>query len=179
MKYKSGDKLVIKIDEIDASSLNRGSGANFWNKQLLGKLEDFQPAEEKIKMTVEEKKEFDNLYSDNGQDVSDIFDEINDCADDYPNLCKRLFSVSTIENFHSQIEFVRALEKPSRIEVEEKKYWIKLADGYLVNVMGDWLTLKNKKDGDIFTQSEIDELQKQEQFKAIDLNQCKEEVEDE
>jgi hypothetical protein len=55
-------------------------------------------------------------------------------------------------------------------------YLIKLADGYLVNVMGDWLTLKNKKDGDIFTQSEIDELQKQEQFKAIDLNQCKEKL---
>jgi hypothetical protein len=60
--------------------------------------------------------------------------------------------------------------------VREKKYWIKLADGYLVNVMGDWLTLKNKKDGDIFTQSEIDELQKLPEFQAIDLEKCKMEV---
>lgn len=127
MKYKDGDKVVVKIDETDASGLNKGDNVAFYNSQLLGRLEDFQTDNKKIKMTPDEKEEFDKLYPDNGQDVSDIFDEINDCADDYPNLCKRLFSGSTIKNFHSQIEFVRALEKPSLIEVvREKKYYVHL-----------------------------------------------------
>lgn len=178
--YKSDDKIVVKIDKLDAASLNKEDNVAFYNEQVLGKLEDVNLDEKKITMTPNEKKEFDRLCQNSGDDIVDSFNNIADYYHIYPNLNKRLFLGTLEKNKYVQREFVRALEKPSLIEVvKEKKYWIKLADGYLVNVMGDWLTLKNKKDGDIFTQSEIDELQKREQFKAIDLNKCKEEVEDE
>lgn len=178
--YKSGDKIIAKIDEIDASGLNKGDDVAFYNSQLIGKLEDVNLDEKKITMTPNEKKEFDRLCQNSGDDIVDSFNNIADYYHIYPNLNKRLFLGTLEKNKYVQREFVRALEKPSLIEVvREKKYWIKLADGYLVNVMGDWLTLKNKKDGDIFTQSEIDELQKLPEFQAIDLEKCKEEAEDE
>ncbi|MFT8608020.1 MAG: hypothetical protein ABF690_00435 [Liquorilactobacillus nagelii] len=175
--YKSGDKIIAKIDEIDASGLNKGDNVAFYNSQLIGKLEDVNLDEKKITMTPNEKKEFDRLCQNSGDDIVDSFNNIADYYHIYPNLNKRLFLGTLEKNKYVQREFVRALEKPSLIEVvREKKYWIKLADGYLVNVMGDWLTLKNKKDGDIFTQSEIDELQKLPEFQAIDLEKCKMEV---
>lgn len=72
----------------------------------------------------------------------------------------------------------KAFEHPGLIEVEEKKYKIKLLNGYLYNVSRNLYKIADRINyGDIFTQSEIDVLQKQEQFKAIDLNKCKEEVE--
>lgn len=186
MKYEKGDKVVVEIEFVDKKDIYRpylvGSRSGAWlsDDKILGKLEDFAKPE-KIRFSEAEKKEFDELlgrHDNSNADLDDLLDAIWDYPETYSNLQKRLFrNAKVIIDRKKQFEFARALEKPSLIEVvREKKYWIKLADGYLVNVMGDWLTLKNKKDGDIFTQSEIDELQKREQFKAIDLNKCKEEA---
>jgi hypothetical protein len=186
MEYKRGDRVAI-IGTITHSEDEFGNlGIDLPNGDYLRRalktnevthLEDFHPDEKEIKMTVDEKREFDELvktvFHDHQSNVYKIICTLVE-SNNYPAL-----NVRVAGSFEKQMELLECVRKPSRIEVEEKKYRIKLADGYLVNVMGDWLTLKNKQDGDIFTQSEIDELQKQEQFKAIDLNKCKEEVEDE
>lgn len=180
MNYKKGDKVVVEIVSTDTSRRPYEIGNSFntvWleGNQILGKVENFQPTQEEIKMTAEEKKEFDKLKK-TSKALYLAFFKI--APVNYPRLAYCLFGGTSSENNRNQLGFARAWGNPELIEVEkEKKYWIKLADGYLVNVMGDWLTLKNKKDGDIFTQFEIDRLQ--ERFKAIDLNKCKEEVEDE
>ncbi|ULQ49040.1 hypothetical protein [Liquorilactobacillus nagelii] len=189
-KAKVGDKVVVigivkNIDALDGSYHYRvelpnecgGTTKSLRSNDILAKLLDF--TDRKVKFTEAEKKEFDKLLKRHpGADLNDLLNTIYDYSKTYSALHKRLFrNTNGIVDRKKQFEFARALEKPSLIEVvREKKYWIKLADGYLVNVMGDWLTLKNKKDGDIFTQFEIDRLQ--ERFKAIDLNKCKEEVEE-
>lgn len=174
MKYKPNDEIVIKLDDATASYLNEEGDLDFVDEdEIVGKVSElFKP--KKIKFTEEEKREFDKLKKVH-KSLFLAFIDIDD--KEYHNLYDRLFRDIDEEHCKAQIEFTKAWENSSLIEVEkEKLYRIKLVDGYLVNVMGDWLTLKNKKDGDIFTQSEIDELQKREQFKAIDLNKCKEEV---
>ena len=97
--------------------------------------EDFQPADKKIKMTVEEKKEFDNLR---GFSLGAILTNLD--INTYPNLYNRLFSGKVSENNQAQLEFARAWGAPSLIEVEEKKYYVHLFksqdDGYL-NQMKD------------------------------------------
>lgn len=186
MEYKRGDRVAIigTITHLEDEFGNLGidlPNGDYLQRALktneVTHLEDFHPDEKEIKMTPEEKAEFDKLKKFH----KSLFWALIDISDvGYPHLFKRIsYNDDAEENNKAQLEFAKVWDKPSRIKVVKEKYRIKLADGYLVNVMGDWLTLKNKKDGDIFTQSEIDELQKREQFKAIDLNKCKEEVEDE
>ncbi|MCI1700013.1 hypothetical protein [Liquorilactobacillus nagelii] len=128
MKYKCGDKVVFKVDGADVSNLNSYSG------QFLGKLEDFQPAEKKIKMTAEEKKEFDEILEESKQTTFDLDDFLNDICDyykTYPVLHKKLFgNEKAIVNRKKQFEFARALENPDLVEVEKpKKYYVHLFPG--------------------------------------------------
>lgn len=132
--YKSDDKIVVKIDKLDAASLNKEDNVAFYNEQVLGKLEDFQPADKKIKMTVEEKKEFDKLLkniNNSNSYFADILNAIWNNSGDYHNLRRRLFAnANLIVNRKKQFEFVRALENPKLAEVEKpKKYYVHLFPG--------------------------------------------------
>lgn len=177
--YKSDDKIVVKIDKLDAASLNKEDNVAFYNEQVLGKLEDFQPADKKIKMTVEEKKEFD--------DITDCFNTpwaiLNHIAQHgslNPNLKNHLFESGTSsEKIAAQIEFVKALEHPELIEVvKEKKYYIKILGQYLVRNSNEseGIELVSKRNADTFTPNEIAEMSNWKKFQAIDLEKCKEEV---
>ncbi|KRN31112.1 hypothetical protein [Liquorilactobacillus mali] len=120
-EYKKGDRVVVEIDEIDADKLKENYDLDIYNNQVLGKLEDFQPAQEKIKMTVEEKKEFDDLG-----DMTPhlVLDMIN--TDDYPNLYRRIFVRK--DSIHMQAELAKALEHPELIEVVKPKHEFKAGD---------------------------------------------------
>lgn len=188
LKLKTGDKVVLEVDSIDPSdtryTVELGSEFAIRNAFLLGKLEDFQPTEKKIKMTVREKKEFDELKRANNS-LFLAFDDID--SEEYPNLFGRLFDgASDEENNKAQLEFARACENPSLIEVvKEKKYRVKILGVYLhfdIENRVYWISDSKIYIGDIqhhFTQLELDKMQTLEQFKGIDLNKCKEEVEDE
>ncbi|MFT8669481.1 MAG: hypothetical protein ABF778_07030 [Liquorilactobacillus hordei] len=129
-EYKKGDKVVVEIYKVDTSdSLGRSYYAGkSWIKDslILGKLEDFQPAEEKIKMTVEEKKEFDDLKS-YITSLYMVFDEIDENR--YPYLFKRLFDSddSGISNIR-QIDFAKIWDDPRRIEVIKPEHEFKVGD---------------------------------------------------
>ncbi|MCI1921954.1 MAG: hypothetical protein LKJ22_08540 [Liquorilactobacillus nagelii] len=134
MKYKKGDRVVFKIDEIDASDLNDVKFVTFGSDQLLGKLEDFQPAEKKIKMTVEEKNEFDLLRE---QYITPYAAMANMHACSEPHLFKKVNTHESDEKrAQNQFKFFKAFEHPELIEVEkEKKYYVHLLEndpcGYL------------------------------------------------
>lgn len=147
MNYKKGDKVVVEIVSTDTSRRPYEIGNSFntvWleGNQILGKVENFQPAQEKIKMTVEEKKEFDELkrtYEELFLAFSDIYDE------EYPNLFDYLFDDDDDEkNNKTQLEFARAWDKPSRIEVEKpKRYYVHLISDKPRTYLGCERTFKN------------------------------------
>ena len=70
-EYEKGDKVVVEIDDIkygigkplNVTKSTVPSRMFLNDENILGKLEDFQPVEEKIKFTPEMKKEFDKLKS--------------------------------------------------------------------------------------------------------------------
>lgn len=122
MKYKKGDKVVFKIDETDASDLNRGHSLNFYEEQFLGRLEEFLPPEKKITMTMEEKKEFNKLYVSrmNCWGIYDYLEAIR--TQKYPLLRKKLFlNKSIAEDFKQQVLFLNALIDDSAITMEPDK----------------------------------------------------------
>ena len=164
MKYKNDDKIVIKIDEIDAINLNRGHGTNFCAEQFLGKLEDFTKPK-KIKMTVEEKKEFDELKK-TSKALYLAFFKI--APVDYPRLAYCLFGGTSSENNRNQLGFARAWGNPELIEVEKpEKYYVHLFPGkygYLNKLINNGnYTISSKDDMDDFqakfTKEEIDKIQ--------------------
>lgn len=181
MKYEKGDKVVVEIVSTDTSRRPYEIGNSFntvWleGNQILGKLEDFQPAQEKIKMTVEEKKEFDKLleeFKHSNTDLNDLLVDICDYSVAHPVLHTKLFENSTtFLDRKKQLEFARALEHPDLIEVvKEKKYYIKILGQYLVysksHKMG--IELVNKRYADQFSLDLIREMNGWEKFKEIDL----------
>lgn len=163
-KYKKGDKVVVGIDEADASELNNERDMEPDYEQVLGKLEDFQPAEEKIRFTVEEKKEFDKLkYGWTG--IYKVLDSI--VISRYPKLYAKLFtkSLSYKEQNKVLIEFVKAWTKPELIEVvsEPEKHEIKVGiqNLYFNDDMGTFMLLiANHVLEDHFTLDEVKEAEK-------------------
>lgn len=136
--YKKGDKVVISVPELGRnmsgkqlimfSAIDNG-GIPVDDKHILGKLEDFQPLEKKIKFTAEEKKEFDKL-KDGWTGILRAFDSI--VVSKYPKLYARLFAkpVSYKEQNKVLIEFIRAWGNPELIEViEPEKPLVELNNG--------------------------------------------------
>ncbi|MDN7145284.1 hypothetical protein QS460_05010 [Liquorilactobacillus mali] len=119
--YKKGDKVVVKIDTGDSRKLNIGCDVSFYNKQILGKLKDFMPKQEKIKMTVEEKKEFDELIS-----MSPWSALVNIRPEESPVLYSSLWESDHATS--NQFKFVRALEHPELIEVVKPKHEFRIGD---------------------------------------------------
>ncbi|MDC7953207.1 hypothetical protein [Liquorilactobacillus mali] len=125
-EYKKGDKVVAELDGMDVDNLNENGDFIANKDQFLGKLEDFQPKQEKIKMTFEEKKEFDELkekYVTPYAVISNMF------AFNVPNLFRRVNTHKSDEKrAQNQFEFIRALEHPELIEVIKPKHEFKVGD---------------------------------------------------
>jgi hypothetical protein len=189
MKYedlkdlKSGDKVIVRVAEIDKRN-------NYWTVRLVGMGTDgwieneaviavyHEPA--KIKMTVEEKKEFDKLLkniNNSNSDFADILNVIWNNDGDYHNLRRRLFvNASLIVDRKKQFEFARALENPELVEVEKsKKYYVRLFTGergYLNKDLEDNHYILGGKDQNSYYQTQFtkDEIAKipQDAFKITD-----------
>ena len=189
MKYEIGDKVVIKTSDEDIFQLNNKEPFYVFPGQDLGKLEDFQPAQEKIKMTVEEKLEFDMLKE---EFVTPYGAMSNMYEDNVPHLFKKVNTHESDEKrAENQFIFFKTFEHPELIEIVEPTYLLQIlnnTDGFvnLVKEDDDDITEFTKGDifigsGDnsddkfqtIFTQKEIDELSKSEQNKLGDLNKFK------
>lgn len=136
MKYedlkdlKTGDKVIARVAEMDKKNHYwtvklDGAGTDGWIENEAVIAVYHEPV--KIKMTAEEKKEFDKLLKrHSGADLDDLLDAIWE-YETYSNLHKRLFrNAKGIIDQKKQFEFVRALENPELIEVEKKKYYVHL-----------------------------------------------------
>lgn len=165
-EYKKGDKVVIELEDYDVEHLENECAGIYFNKsQLLGKLEDFQPAEEKIKFTVEEKREFDELKNDTVTLLSALaYMSDKQCPKLYSKLFKGNAQISFEEQNKAQLKFARAWEKPSRIEVvEPEKRVIVLGNGlWLQRNTDGFFYINNDDDFDVnFTLDEIKQAEKQ------------------
>lgn len=172
-KYKRSDKVVINLDALDAELLeNKRTIICFSKSQVLGKLEDFQPAEEKIKFTVEEKREFDKL-KDGWTGIFRALDSI--VVSRYPKLYAKLFTkpLSYKEQNKVLIEFARAWANPELIEViGETVKTIQVGGRNLWGHDGEYSLVNHcdiNNEHYYFTKSEIEKISKLEQFKYIDL----------
>lgn len=168
-EYKKGDKVVLQLPKIGCSAsgkkilmFNKNSflGVPVSDDIVLGKLEEFLPAEEKIKMTVQEKEEFDLLKT-QWVAVQAAISEIIDCrGTGFENVYKRLFHSSIEKNNEAQIEFMKAWENPSRIEViEPDRYRVRIGFTTLCYVGGKWTFDKQKSVK--LTLDEVKEAEKQ------------------
>lgn len=187
MKYKKGDKVIVELEEMDVDCLEGNESLDLDPCQFLGKLEDFTKPK-KIKMTVEEKKEFDELLERHpGADLNGFLNAIWNNSGDYSDLGKRLFvNANLIVDRKKQFEFARALENPGLIEVEKpKKYYVHLFTGecgYLIYFENDKrYVIDAKKIGgqSSFTKDEIKEINNKHSTFEIKLEALEEAEEDE
>lgn len=134
-EYKKGDKVVVEIDGTDASTLNNDHDIQLYYRQILGKLEDFQLTENKIKFTPEMKKEFDKLKA----SCADLNIALSSVQGNLS--CWLNHNGTNIENNKHQYLFSLAWHNPSLIEVvEPEKRNIKLGKYYLcLNGEGPYL----------------------------------------
>ncbi|MFT8558121.1 hypothetical protein [Liquorilactobacillus hordei] len=168
-EYKPGDKVVV-LGKVEDTTCKRfivslpnecGGTVKFLEEsEILGKLEDFQPKEEKIKFTPEMKEEFDGLKS-RYADLYSAMDALME-KDDHNVLKKYLFLDSLPDNAN-QYQFSLAWEKPSRIEViEPEKHEVKMGvQKMYLNKAGIFmfsLALRLKHN---FTLEEVDQAEKQ------------------
>ncbi|KRL08011.1 hypothetical protein [Liquorilactobacillus hordei] len=179
-EYKKGDKVVISVPEIGHNTLGKQvlifDEDSFLevpinDKHFLGKLEDFKPAEEKIKFTPEEKKEFDHLKS-LGRTLFDALNRIRstEISRFFPYLDNKLFNKET--GFSNQFEFARAWENPELIELIEPRHAVKVANMWLWKVENDYRLIEKFSlfnENCHFTKKEIEEIAKLPKFKYIEL----------
>ncbi|MFT9003128.1 MAG: hypothetical protein ABF991_00290 [Liquorilactobacillus hordei] len=144
-KYEVGDKIVVKVKNI---------GENFRDEQLiyviedgskdyrslnerevLGKLEDFTPKQEKIKMTVGEKKEFDELKETYATPYGMLHNLIH--KKDLALYRKVFMNANAKENSKEQLRFIKAFEHPELIEVD---YEFKIGNSVIVDT-GNFKTI--------------------------------------
>lgn len=183
-EYKKGDKVVVEIDDIKHeigkplyTTKSTALSRMFLNDEnILGKLEDFQSTEEEIKMTKDEKDEFDKLKQ-SQETLVDAITLIFTHAPDFPNLADRLyFHVSNSDDDKKQIEFSKAWEHPNRIKIIKKlKYVYPLglftSDGeeqYLTENRSYFASRWNTSLKQVFEEGEIDFTE----FENIDLQNC-------
>lgn len=187
-KLKAGDKVIVKIDHVDyeADDGRTVSAHSFIpDKYILGIYHE--PT--KIKMTAEEKKEFDlilKVYNDIPFNFFGVLSRINNKPQKYPNLYAKLFlNRLTLTDRKNQSNFIRALENSDLIEVEKpKKYYVHLfpgEHGYLNKFESNVdYTISGKDDkscwSTAFTKEEIDKIP-QDALKITD--KALEEVEEE
>ncbi|MFT9003776.1 MAG: hypothetical protein ABF991_03610 [Liquorilactobacillus hordei] len=168
MNYKKGDKVVVEIDEIDADKLKENYDLDIYNNQVLGKLEDFQSAQEKIKMTVEEKKEFDKLAS-----MSPLCALLKVDKDTQPIFYNKLWHGHGDDKASNQFEFIKALEHPELIEVvHEDVKTVKVAGLYLWKYKNEYKLVADfdmRNENYYFTKRELKKINELEQFKHVDL----------
>jgi hypothetical protein len=176
-KLKPGDKIIVRIAEIDKR--NRywtvqldGMGIDGWIKNEAVIAVCQKPA--KIKMTVEEKKEFDKLKE---RYVTPYAAMSNMFKDNVPHLFKKVNTHESNEKrAQNQFKFFNAFEYPGLIEVEKpKKYYIHLFPGecgYLNKFRdtGDYELDNKDNTSDYCTAFTIEEIAKipQDAFKIAD-----------
>lgn len=171
-EYKDGDKVVVRL--VGADEMQELTGikvGSIMGCPILGTLEDFQPKEEKIKMTVEEKKEFDELKKLNETLYYALY-YMN--ADWSPTAYNRLYNNNTdSDNNKAQLEFARAWEHPELIEVvHEDVKTVKVAGLYLWKYKNEYKLVADfdmRNENYYFTKRELKKINELEQFKHVDL----------
>lgn len=170
-EYKKGDKVVISVSELGRSMFGTqlimfneidDGGIPADDKHVLGKLEDFQSTEDKIKFTIEEKREFDELhaklFSCGSGNIYKIMNTLVN-SDSYPELNKRVAG-----SFYEQMDLLNCLRSPSLVEVvEPEKRVIVLDNGlWLQRNTDGFFYINNDDDFDVnFTLDEIKQAEKQ------------------
>ena len=146
-KYKKGDKVVVEIEKLGASVNNTRlyvcKGDDIFNNtvsdnSILGKLEDFQPKQEKIKFTPEMKKEFDRLKIKH-EDMLTALDDVSSIFNEWLFLGTKVRKT----NEHQYL-FALAWHDPSLIEVVEP-------EKHIVKVASQTLYLDSQNDFELFT----------------------------
>lgn len=137
-EYKKDDKVVIigtvthgedKFGNLSIDLPNGDYPRHALKTNEVSHLTDFQLAEEKIKFTVEEKREFNKLKA-TCIKLFAAFDAMT--MDAYPCLTHKLFCEEEEECNYNQIEFARAWGNPELIEVvEPEKHEVKVGANYL------------------------------------------------
>jgi hypothetical protein len=179
--YKSDDKIVVKIDKLDAASLNKEDNVAFYNEQVLGKLEDFTKPK-KIRFSKAEMEEFNDIRM-RTKELLKALMAITKACTHYPHLKKWILEEDhPLPRNEREILFAKVWEDLESIEVvKERKYYIKILGQYLVRNSNEseGIELVSKRNADTFTPNEIAEMSNWKKFQAIDLEKCKEEAEDE
>lgn len=159
-EYKKGDKVIIEIDEVDAKNLNNSFLVHLVRKQILGKLEDSQPAQEKIKMTVEEKKEFDEMrhdFLDHPRSVYEIMLEVFEMG------TYQLLQAKCSGSFDEQFKLLKCIANPRLIEaVEPKAYAVDINGSRLYKWGNKWSFAKG-----IYVRLTLDEVKEAEKQLGI------------
>ncbi|MFT9052085.1 hypothetical protein [Liquorilactobacillus nagelii] len=165
MRYEKGDKVVVEVTSADGGWYGTNEDGSNWitGRNILGKLEDFSPAEEKIKMTVEEKKEFDELKA-KRVNLFYVFNDIYQTSK-YPSLEKRIFQDYTnIDDDEQMILFAELWRNPDLIEIiEPEKHEVKVGiQNLYLNDVGTFILLTTGHMlKDHFTIDEVKEAEKQ------------------
>lgn len=182
MEYEVGDKVVVEITEVDEKDkeLTYGVGNPTWirSKYILGKLSDFTKPE-KIKFSEAEMEEFNDIRSIT-KELLKALTAITRTFTYYPRLKQWILEKDhPLPRNEREILFARAWEHPELIEVvKEKKYHIHILNNYISKIHTGYRWVDNYLDDDtVFTQSEINKIQKMPEFRSIDLEKYKEEIE--
>ncbi|MFT9003127.1 MAG: hypothetical protein ABF991_00285 [Liquorilactobacillus hordei] len=134
--YKIGDRVVIRLSGVSNNVFGRqllsvipdcDFGLSSNDSSVLGKLEDFQSAQKRIKMTVEEKKEFDKLRCTCGH-LRDALNQIVNSIN-FPILKEKLIFG---DSYKTEWNIVHAWYEENSIQVvEEDVRIVKVAGMYL------------------------------------------------
>ena len=163
-EYEVGDKVVVEISKVEKDNFdsnvlffnNPEIGIRTDNHLLKGKLEDFQPKQERIKFTPEMKKEFDVLK----KSRSTLFGALDDVKYEFtPALYDWLFDTETsaLDNKNQEL-FSKAWYTPSLIESE--KHEVKLNNGLYLGEDSKRYYIQGLT-GDEFTLDEVEQAEKQ------------------
>ncbi|MCI1632966.1 MAG: hypothetical protein LKI22_03310 [Liquorilactobacillus nagelii] len=151
--YKSDDKIVVKIDKLDAASLNKEDNVAFYNEQVLGKLSKFTKSE-RIKFSEEEMEEFNDIRSRANELLKALMVIMKSCTY-YPHLKRWILEEDhPLPRNEREILFAKVWENPELIEVvKERKYYIKILGQYLVRNSNEseGIELVSKRNADTFT----------------------------
>lgn len=114
---KMENYVTIDIEDLDKIKDEDGQEAEILESKILVPTSLLYP---KVRMSVAEKKEFDELKRHRGT----VYGALDMIEDDYPKLYTRLFGNSSHEGeSKAQLEFARAWADPSLIEVIPEKRW--------------------------------------------------------
>ncbi|MFT8610966.1 MAG: hypothetical protein ABF690_15370 [Liquorilactobacillus nagelii] len=130
MKYKKNDKVLILCTvDYGEEGFTVLKESPLEGPNILGKLEDFQPKEEKIKFTPEIKKEFDSIYN-SCFILYSAMTRIYRNPRNFPNLYHFLFCCETgMEQAQNQRTFSNAMFSYSLVETAQpEKHTVKVGE---------------------------------------------------